>query len=102
MNGRAAAAPIRHSKVVPDIQDAVLHATPVVESDGVELYAPKLSPETVTMEPPVEAAFNGACALATGAATKRPQLAHCVERASQEVGATVEAYAKTAPPAACI
>ena len=65
------AAIIRHSTVVPDVQDAVPHmSTPVAKSDGVKLYAPKFSPEIVTVEPPDLAAFSGVYALATGAAPK--------------------------------
>ena len=74
------AAIIRHSTVVPDVQDAVPHmSTPVAEVDGVKLYAPKFSPEIVTVEPPVLAAFPGVYALATGAATKAPVHSLCRE-----------------------
>ena len=65
------AAITRHSTVVPDVQDAVPHmSTPVAEVDAVKLYAPKFSPEIVTVEPPDLAAFSGVYALATGAAPK--------------------------------
>ena len=67
----AVGALIWHSTVVPDVQDAVPHiSTPVADAEGVGLEAPKFRPEIVTVVPPVFAAFAGACALATGAASK--------------------------------
>jgi hypothetical protein len=54
--------------VVADDQLTVLHrSTPFTDALAVKLYAPKFSPEIVTVDPPDVAPFSTWYALATGA-----------------------------------
>ncbi len=59
-----------HLNEVADTQLLVVHRVPLIDMDTVESVAPKLMPDTVSVEPPVVGPFAALGDVAAGAAPR--------------------------------